>query len=119
MDTKPKRRWFRYSLRTLLVFVTLASAGFGWLGYKVRQSQQHREAIKTIEKLGGTFRYEGNPTNALRPAWLSKWIGNDDSGTVIQVRFDSRIGDDVLAQLQSLTRLDRLDVHGTQVTDAG
>ena len=28
-NSKSKRRWFRFSLRTLLVLVTIASAGFG------------------------------------------------------------------------------------------
>src|SRR5262245_47215031 len=49
MDAKPKRRWFRYSFRTLLVFVIIANAGFGWLGVQVRQRQGQREVIETIE----------------------------------------------------------------------
>lgn len=31
MDAMPKRPWFRFSLRTLLVLVMIACAGFGWL----------------------------------------------------------------------------------------
>lgn len=33
---KPRRRWYQISLRTLLLLVTIVSAGFAWLGYKVR-----------------------------------------------------------------------------------
>src|SRR5215475_8806822 len=79
MDANPKRRWFRYSLRTLLVFVTLASAGFGWLGYKVRQAKRQQDTILAIMKLGGTviydYEYEGAPLPG--PKWLRDLIGVD------------------------------------------
>jgi len=28
---KPKRRWYRFSLRTLLLFLLVAGIGFGWV----------------------------------------------------------------------------------------
>ncbi len=41
-DPAPKRRWFRFSLRTLLVITAL----FGvWLGYNVNWMRQRREFI--------------------------------------------------------------------------
>ena len=30
-ETKPKRRWFRFSLRTLFVLVTIIGVGAGWV----------------------------------------------------------------------------------------
>jgi hypothetical protein len=30
MNTKPKRRWFQYSLRTMLIVMLLAGSGMGW-----------------------------------------------------------------------------------------
>jgi hypothetical protein len=40
-ETKPKRRWFRFSLRALLVFTTVLCV---WLGFKVNAARprQHR-----------------------------------------------------------------------------
>ena len=55
---KPKRRWFRFSLRILLPFVTFASAGFGWLGMKMRQAEQRRVTVEAIRKLGGDVEYD-------------------------------------------------------------
>ena len=53
MDNKPKtkRRRFRFSLRTLLLLVTVASLGFGWLGYKLRQAERQRAAVELLREL--------------------------------------------------------------------
>src|SRR5436190_10902375 len=39
-ETKPKRRWFRFHLRTFLVIVTLLGGWIGWNLYEVRQREQ-------------------------------------------------------------------------------
>jgi len=36
---KPTRRWFQYSLRTLLVLVTVCAIPCSWLGVKVQQAK--------------------------------------------------------------------------------
>ena len=33
-ETKPKRRWFRFSLRTLFMLVTVDGVVAGWVGYQ-------------------------------------------------------------------------------------
>jgi hypothetical protein len=50
---KPKLRWFQFSLRTLLVFVTLCAIPCSWLAVKMQQAKRQREAVVAIEKLGG------------------------------------------------------------------
>ncbi len=37
MDEKPRRHWFRFSLRTMFVIVTILCIWFGWNLNKVRQ----------------------------------------------------------------------------------
>jgi hypothetical protein len=49
------RRLFRYSLRTLLVFVTLAALSLGW---KVNQTRNEQRAVAAIEAAGGLVRYD-------------------------------------------------------------
>ena len=40
IETKPKRRWFRFSLRMLFVLVTVISVPLGWLGYQLNLIRQ-------------------------------------------------------------------------------
>jgi len=46
-ETKRKRRWFRFSLRTLFVLVTLTGV---WLGFEVSAARRQREAVAVIQK---------------------------------------------------------------------
>jgi protein-S-isoprenylcysteine O-methyltransferase Ste14 len=52
--TAPPRRWFRFSLRTLFVVVTLVGL---WLGYYLNWMQQRREARAWLDCqfIGGSF----------------------------------------------------------------
>jgi hypothetical protein len=104
-DAKPKRRWFRFSLRMLLVLLTVLCV---WLGLKVNLARQQREAVEAIYKAGGSvvFDYQylpkSNPVgSAIRdytinldaaapaPSWLRFLMGDDCFRTVIAVYFNS------------------------------
>jgi len=39
-EPKPKRRWYQYSLRSLLIFMLVAGVFLAWLGYKTRERQR-------------------------------------------------------------------------------
>ena len=49
----PRRRLFRFSLRTLLVVVVLLSVGLGWFAFKMRQAERQRKAVEKIREAGG------------------------------------------------------------------
>ena len=49
-ETKPKRRWFRFSLRTLLVTVTLLCV---WLGWQARIVQERKGLLELLTQSGG------------------------------------------------------------------
>jgi hypothetical protein len=127
-NPKPKRRWFSYSLRTLLVFVTIASAGFGWLGYKMRQAQRQKEAVEAIRKLKGTVEYDYHcdvhygvtkvPTPP-GPAWLRKLLGDDFFANVYLVSFEQGVNEAQLVHLEGSHQLRVLGLGNSQVTDAG
>jgi hypothetical protein len=52
---RARRRWVRFSLRTLLVVVTV----FGvWLGIKVDQARRQKRAVETLRALGAEIWYE-------------------------------------------------------------
>jgi hypothetical protein len=52
MTSAPKRRWFRFSLRTLFVVVTVGAV-LSWLGWNFRAVRQRDDAIWLIESKGG------------------------------------------------------------------
>jgi hypothetical protein len=55
---KRKRRWFQFSLRTLLVFTVAVAIGCAWLGRKVEQKRRERTAADTIIKLHGSVYWD-------------------------------------------------------------
>src|SRR5690349_11669634 len=93
ITAKPKRRWFRFSLRTLLIVVTI----FGvWLGIVANRARTQREVTEWIDlQYGSEVLYDwqcdedGNlVSNAAppRPDWLRERVGADFFQTVVEVR---------------------------------
>ncbi len=57
-NVKPRRRWFQFSLRTLLIVVTLvAGLLVAWRAY-VEPYRRQRETMKLVEELGGRYTLE-------------------------------------------------------------
>ena len=121
MDTpKPRLRWFQFSLRSLLVFVTLCALPCSWLAMKKYQVDRQREAMTAIRKpgRGASVLWESVPR---RPTWLSRLLGDDFYGHVAGVDltfFCFDVGDDDLAILEGLDqlrspRLTATKLHGT------
>lgn len=130
-----KRRWFQFSLLTLLITMLVSCFGFAWIGVRLRQARQNRdrvvtseqeikEAVATIEELGGsvTCAYE-----ELRPqTWLESQFndpgGPDDPvrGVKVTCADFSRIANigDGLEHLRKLPNLEYLDLSNTQVSGA-
>ena len=51
-DPKSKLQWFQFSLKTLLIVVTLVAIPCSWLAVKLKEAKEQREAVAEIEKLG-------------------------------------------------------------------
>jgi hypothetical protein len=67
------RRWLRFSLRMLLVFMLLASIGLGWLGSTLLRVRKQRAIVAQIEAAGGwvfcshQFPLDGKAQSSLSP----------------------------------------------------
>lgn len=130
---KPKRRRYQFSLRTLLLVITVATVAFGgWVHFMRQRAQANRkrvavieEAVAALQELGGevTSDYE-----KLRPrTWLEKQFDDpgdaDDPVRILKVtqatHFNTSVSDADLNCLEGLTDLQVLALFGTRVTDAG
>lgn len=140
--TKTKRRWYQFSLRTLLVFVLAAGLALGLLGRWIRQAQDQRMAVIELRRSGAHVGCR-NTGGALSNALLRKLFG-DEALPVLAVDFlgfpvidadlihlkgltnlrelhleFSGITDDGLMHLEGLTGLEELFLDGTHVTGEG
>ena len=78
--TKPKRRWYQFSLRALLVFVAMCAIACSWFAVEMHQAAKRRAAIAEIIKLDGAVLYydTADPENRGRkPGTSLIFTGND------------------------------------------
>ena len=99
---KFKRRWYQFSLRTLLIVVTLSAVPMGWVGWKLAQGRRQRDTVAWVENLGGGVEYE---------EWVGKWSGVVSS---VDLR-NTQVSD--ISPLAELNNLERLYLGITQVSD--
>jgi len=130
-EPKPKRRWFQYSLRTLLLLMLLASIGMSWFAVKMQRARRQREAVEAIEKLGGWVRFDyqvnqsivlasSPPPQPPGPEWLRRVLGDDFFAKVVSADLHNTQATDAwLEHLDGLPHLQQLNLMGTPVSDAG
>jgi hypothetical protein len=124
--SRPWRRLPRFSVRGLVVFVLVIGGGLGWL---VRSARIQRAAVAAITKAGGSVVYEWDRSNLrlipegdpCAPKWLVDLIGVDYFGHVASVDLQYCKGktDALMAQVEPLTRLARLSLGGSTLSDEG
>ncbi|MCH7725471.1 MAG: hypothetical protein IH991_03155 [Planctomycetes bacterium] len=125
MATEPpkrKRRWFRFSLKTFVVLLTVFCVWLGLLAYRVNKQ---KEAVQWVRDHRGKVYYdfqwdevkESSIDDAEPPGpdWLRNLIGVDYFSDVAYVYIPSAKVDDI-GPLRDLTDL-RVDLSGTQVSD--
>ena len=140
---KPKRRWCRFSLKTLLVVMLVSCLGFAWIGHRLHRARENRArvaasekpiktAVAAIEESGGTVVWKNK---SLRPhTWLEEQFddpgGADDPVGVVkvtEVTFSDDATDADLVHLKDLIALEVVDIsnwstfpdRGKNVTDGG
>lgn len=120
-DTKQKpkrrRRWLRYSLRTLLVVITISCIA---LGYWAHRAGRQKAVVKWVKKNGGyvTYDFEFDGINIKPepdPGLLQGILGEDYFYTVISVNLDNSEIKDV-SRLTQLTRLFYVSLLNTQAS---
>jgi hypothetical protein len=82
---KCKRRWVQYSLRTLLVFVTIVALACSWIGVWLQRGRERRLAWETLTSRRWALFYQERDDTELEdippgepgPDWLKKLLGDD------------------------------------------
>jgi hypothetical protein len=110
----PPRHWLRripvrLSLRTLMLLVLVAGAGFGWLGMRARREARRQWVIATIQASGATVGYDGVGISTI--LWRT---GSSNSSPLHQHPLTA----EQLAALGSCDRLRVLVMVGDGMTDA-
>lgn len=125
---KPRRwgRWFRFSLATMFVAVTVLCVV---LAVIARRAEQERRAVALIEKRGGTIVYDFQyqPTGLHDydatppcPKWVENLIGIHYFARVAVVSlYRSDVRDDDLIEVGNLSGLRELLLEGCPVTNSG
>jgi hypothetical protein len=121
------RRFFRLSVRALLVLILVIACGLGWVARVIRTGGVQRRSVAAIYQAGGWVVYDSAWEQAQNPsAWKPRWpkalvdrLGADYFANVVFVNLHDRGTDEVLAQVGRLPRLKQLHRPGFVVTDAG
>jgi len=123
MATKPHLRFVRFSVRTLLIVLTIFCV---WLGWTVERARKQREAVEWVREVGGWASYD---YKRRAPKWLMRHLGIDFFNDVTRVGLTENLSPtarplvaDVtpvkdLSPLAGLTSLKVLLLQGTQVSD--
>ncbi len=82
--SRPRRRWFRFSLRTLLVLIALFAIPLAWY---VNRAERQRRVVKWLKDNNASayYEFENDDFDAMyrdRSPWLQKWIPVDYLSTV-------------------------------------
>ncbi len=117
---KPRRRFFRFGLQTVLVTAVLCLL----LGIMAKRAREEQRAVETIRELGGLVYYEHQvylaagdrfrmtvrapglaDLQAPGPEWLRRLIGDGYFFTVAQVQIPGpEIDPEILVAIASLCR---------------
>jgi Leucine-rich repeat (LRR) protein len=122
---KRKRRWFQFSLRSLMIFTLICAIPCAWLGRKIEQKRREREAVQAIVELHGRVQYDYERAGAkpAGPDWLRNLLGENFFNEVEVVDCAgikvTEMTDAGLENLKSLPKLQVLLLEGTPVTDVG
>ncbi len=124
------RRRFQFSLRSMMLFVTVVAVVCSWFAVKMQQENRQREVVERAEKGGGFVWYDYQfvmdrdiPVTLPSleppcPLWFRNLVGADFLSDVEGLRY-KRATDAELVHLNGLTGLKTLGVNGTEITDAG
>lgn len=129
-----RRRWFQYSIRSLLLLMLACGLLFGYVAHFRREHEREKPAITAIEEIGG--KVETAPRG---PAWL-RWIAGEKAairvvsvdleywirgggftsdGDFVFFSLKEKVTDEWLPNLKDLKYLESLNLAANEITRDG
>lgn len=107
---KSRRRWLRFSLRTLLVVMLLFGVGFGVLGMMANEARRQRKVVADLIEMGAYVEFSDEHV------WLPELM---DTGYCRRVKRIHAIGAHFndASPLAEFKNLESLTLAGSQVSD--
>jgi hypothetical protein len=130
-NAPPKRRWYQFSLLTLLVMMTVATLAFGgWVQYRRQRARENRDRVARVQGAVAEFeKFDGFATpeyKELRPqTWLEKQFNDPGDlndpvnalGLTIEFFNDAETTYAGLEYLKGLTEIRELYIGGLRNHD--
>ena len=120
--SRSKRRWVSFSLRTLLIVMTLVCIAIAW---KMNRVRNLRRAMAEAQRLGASITYvheldAAPPVEPPGPKWLRRIVGDDFFVEVEQIQLENdEVNDDTIALIAHLPSIHSLIVRSNGITDKG
>ena len=128
----PKRRWFQFKLRTLLMVVLVLSLPLSWFAVRMEKARRQVEAAMVIQRLGGDVRYNydlrwARWSSADPPDSMRRLVGNELALAVCNCCYGlninwvecEEISDEQMSCLTKLDTLEYLCLEDCRITDRG
>lgn len=121
-----KRHWYQFSLKTLLVMMTMLCLGpGGYVAYQQNKAREQMTAFGTVNKYGGYF--ASGQKMPVRDKSARLILGDDTAASLTSVLFvfshpDGRtftFKDDCLYHLVKLPRVEDITLTDIAISDAG
>lgn len=127
---RPKRRWLRFGMRSMLLLTTVVGS---WLGWQVNRVRREREALVLSASLGGKayfdYQRERDPQHGYvivpdrkspRTSWFKTTIGDEYFRSIVSIDLrGTNVTDDDLKVIAALPDVVTLELSNTKVTDVG
>lgn len=111
-----RKRMFRFSLRTMLLLLSVGAVFFGW---QVSQIRRQQVAVANIEESGGQVRFLRSKEGELLlrgPGWLHRMMGDDGFRTVHSVVLFAESNSEFADDLSDLPDLQELQISGDNLS---